>query len=206
MNEITRRNRLVLVSAVVVAALVAAGAFLLLRDGGGDGGDSIPTPSPRGQVATPAVAQTAPTSPSPAAPVLALSGDSLGVTRIGDPQRVAVQAITAALGASTPTDAVSCPGSEVEVHWKAFGLSFTAGKLDGWYSTDPSLTTPSGVTVGTKVARLKEIYKTRFQLGSPQADTGWQFVATGVNQAGNLTGGTDADTVTGFVNGSCAGP
>lgn len=150
------------------------------------------------------------TSPPPApAGRIELRGDDLLVTRVGAPRAQAVAAVTAVLGppSEDPSSTTRCVASMQEVAWPEFTLAFDeAGTLSGWTSRSASLRTPSGVTVGTTVARLREVYADRLRLHPPNPDNGDTYVVDGVAMVGALSGSGDTDRVVALSNGNCTGP
>lgn len=207
---------------VVTAVLTREEGNDTLRIGPAVGASSAPAPTagfnpspstspgPRVQPSpsvAPAPPATAAASPSPSRR-LWLNGADLGVTRVGAPYQQAVAAISAVLGPPLydPDPVTHCVDAQREVGWANFHLAVTDGKVSGWASTDGRIATPSGVRVGTTVARLKQVYGERLRLLPPQVDSGRLFDVTGVDQFGSLTDGTDSGTVLAFANGACTGP
>ena len=166
-------------------------------DGGG-ASSSVP-----GTAATPPPSSTAPT----AGGGLRLGGDDLGVTRVGEPFRAAVAAVSAILGrpGGDPAPDTSCLGSDDETTWGSFRLAASAGRLSGWLSTSRTLATPAGVTVGTTLDALRQAYGTRLQLPPPAPDYATIFLVTGAQLGGTLTGAGASATVASLFNGTCEG-
>ena len=161
--------------------------------------------------AGPSPSTAAPTpSATPAAPaVLQLSGDDLGVTRVGAPYADAVRAVTAVLGppVADPAPATACVGAgDQEVEWEGFRLAITDGRVSGWSSSDGSLSTPSGIAVGTTVTEMQEVYGDRLELYDANPDSGPGFTVAGVELGGGLTGPGADDRVTSFYNRACSPP
>ena len=163
------------------------------------------------------VATDAPPSPTPSpsggssstAGQIELRGDDLAVTRIGAPREQAVQAVTAVLGAPAedPSPVTRCVASMEEVSWPQLTLAFDEqGRLSGWLSQSPSLSTPSGVTAGTTVRQLREVYGDRLTLYPPNPDNGDTYTVEGVSMVGGLSGSADTDRVVSLTNGGCTGP
>ncbi|CAA9347020.1 MAG: hypothetical protein AVDCRST_MAG16-2111, partial [uncultured Frankineae bacterium] len=163
------------------------------------------------------VATDAPPSPTPSPPggssstagQIELRGDDLAVTQIGAPREQAVHAVTAVLGAPAedPSSVTRCVASMAEVSWPELTLAFDEqGRLSGWLSQSPSLSTPSGVTAGTTVAQLREVYGDRLTLHPPNPDNGDTYTVEGVSMVGGLSGSADADRVVSLANGGCTGP
>jgi hypothetical protein len=163
---------------------------------------SSASPSPLPAAATPSV--------TPAAPaVLRLGGDDLGVTRVGAPDADAVRAVSAVLGppVADPAPTTACVGAgDREVEWADFGLAITDGRVSGWSSTDGRLRTPSGVTIGTTVTELREVYGDRLELHDASPDSGPGFAVRGVELGGALTGPGGDDRVAAFFNRACSPP
>ena len=165
---------------------------------------------------TPAASRPVPPSPSaepssePAGGgTVELRGDDLGVTAVGAARKEAVAALTAALGTpeSDPARGVDCVTAEAEVEWSRFRVGFdSSGRLSGWASTGPGLTTPSGVGVGTTVARLQQVYGDRLQLSASDSEAGDTYTVEGVDMLGSLSGTGRSDRVVALRNGSCTGP
>lgn len=174
---------------------------------------TVPAPS-----STPQPSRTgpAPSSPTPSAPpsagpggALELRGDDLGVTAVGRPRAEAVAAVRAVLGApvADPATTVGCIEAQEEVAWQHFRLGFDADdRVSGWSSTSPDLATPSGVSVGTTVARLQEVYGDRLRLYPSDTEAGNTYTVEGVDMLGQLDGTEPGDRVVALRNGSCTGP
>lgn len=137
-----------------------------------------------------------------------LGGASLGVTRIGAPFRQAVDRISAVLGTPTadPKKSVTCINAASEVQWGDFLIAERDGAVGGWSSTSRTLQTPSGVTVGTTVATLKQVYGQRLKLYPANPDGGPSFEVTGTSVGGVLSGSGSSATVTSLRTAFCAGP
>ena len=181
----------------------------------------VPSPSPTPSVAPVAPSPSAsavpappsaapPPSATPAPPAeLVLNGDDLGVTRVGAPSADAVRAVTAVLGPplADPSPVSACVGAgEREVEWSEFRLAISDGVVSGWVSTDGELSTPSGITIGTTVTEMQEVYGDRLELYDANPDSGPGFTVTGVQLGGALTGPGGDDRVTAFYNRACSPP
>ena len=226
-----RGRRTALLALALAAVVVGLGALLGLRSRG-EGGlvrgwaststtlvaplapdlpPTAPVTTPDGAAggATPtsAPAGTGTTAGPPARPAqLRLGGDDLGVTRVGAPFREAVAAVAGALGrpAGDPAPDSACIGAEEETSWEGFRLGSTGGRLSGWRSTTPALTTPAGVGVGTTLEALRRAYGAALQVRPPpEPDSAPVFVVAGAGIAGTLSGPGPADTVTSMFNGTC---
>lgn len=130
------------------------------------------------------------------------------MTEVGAPFRAAVAAITSALGPpiADPTEDTACVGADGEVDWKGFRLASSDGKVSGWSSERPDLTTPSGVTVGTTVATLRRVYGDRLEVFPANPDAGVTFGVQGVAVSGGLSGSSASDQVEFLFNGTCSPP
>ncbi len=146
-------------------------------------------------------------APNPAGPGgLRLGGDDLGLTRVGAPTREAVAAVTGALGmpVADPASDSACIGAEEETTWRGFRLASSGGRISGWLSTGPAVSTPAGAAVGTTVAALREAYGAALQVRPPaEPDAVPVFVVDGAGVGGTLSGPTPTDTVTSMFNGTC---
>ncbi|MGI4893736.1 MAG: hypothetical protein ACRYF3_01320 [Janthinobacterium lividum] len=141
--------------------------------------------------------------------VLELRGDDLGVTAVGASRDDAVAALTAVLGAAQadPADDSGCASATSEVAWPQFRVAFdAAGHLTGWASTSRDITTPSGIAVGTTVARLGQVYGDELQVSASDSETGDTYGVEGVTMVGYLSGTDGADRVVTLRNGSCTYP
>ncbi len=172
---------------------------------------AAPSPAPsRPPAASSPAAPSAPpaTSARPEA-TLQLSGDDLGVTAVGRPRAEAVAAVRAVLGAprADPATTVDCVEAAEEVEWAQFRLAFDgAGQVSGWSSRSTELATPSGVRVGTTVARLQQVYGDRLQLFTSEGGSGGGYQVEGVDMLGQLEGTQPGDRVVSLRNGACTGP
>ncbi len=139
-----------------------------------------------------------------------LGGVDLGVTRLGRPFRDAVAAVSTVLGTPTadPADDVTCVLSASEVAWEGFRLaeSTEGGTLAGWVSTSQTLFTPSGVSVGTDLATLRQVYGAALRLFPSNPDGPSGFELTTADVGGDLSDETAVATVTSVFNGFCSGP
>ena len=146
-------------------------------------------------------------APSPAAAgALVLSGDDLGVTRVGAPYQDAVRAVARVLGPprAIPASSTACIGAEqLEVEWPGFRLAVSDDRVSGWTADDPRLRTPSGVAVGTTVAELRRTYGDRLRLFEPTPDAGPGFAVEGVELGGELG---PSGRVTRLWNRACSPP
>lgn len=154
---------------------------------------------------SPSPSPTAVQPPAAAPGGLRLGGADLGVTRVGAPFREAVAAVAAALGRPTgdPAPDTSCIGAEDETAWTSFRLAGSGGRVSGWVSSSRTLATPAGVTVGTPLSTLRQVYGARLQVRPPAPDSGFLFIVEGAGLGGTLTGGGGSDTVTSLFNGTC---
>lgn len=146
-------------------------------------------------------------SPAPTGPAVLLDGDELGVTKVGADQSVAVQAVTAALGAPTaqPAEDVACVASEEEVAFGDLRLAFSGGRLAGWMNRRPDLRSSEGIAVGSTVADVLEVYGDTVALQGGTTDAGETFAADG-GLSGGLTSEAPDGTVTYLYNGVCSPP
>ncbi len=168
-----------------------------------------PSPSPSASAPVGAPAVPSPSSSPTERAVLQLGGDDLGVTRVGAPDAEAVRAVSAVLGppVADPAPTTACVGAgDREVEWADFRLAITDGRVSGWSSTDGRLGTPSGVTIGTTVTELREVYGDRLELYDASPDSGPGFAVRGVELGGSLTGPTGDDRVAAFFNRACSPP
>ncbi len=181
---------------------------------GAGAGTSVPggptTTMPAGPTTTAPSPTAPPGTPAPPAttrpPIaLTLAGADLSVTRVGAPFREAVAAVSGALGRpdGDPAPTTSCIGAEDETAWEGFRLGSTGGKVSGWLSTSRTLTTPAGVTVGTTLAALRQVYGSSLQVQLPAPDADTIFFVRGVGLGGSLTGSATTDTVTSLFHGTC---
>jgi hypothetical protein len=157
----------------------------------------------------PVITSATPTpSATRAAPILQLSGDDLGVTRIGAPKLQATAAVSKVLGrVDTSPGPTRCIGSSTEARWTDLTLSFdAAGKLNGWFVTTAKLSTPSGVRVGTTVAQLKRIYGDKLTFYPANTENPPTYSVRQVQMVGYLSNATDSARVTSFANRACTGP
>ena len=165
--------------------------------GGGPGPTAAPTPAP-------APATAAAPAPPPAG--LRLGGNDLGVTAVGAPMAEAVAAVTGVLGRplGDPAPDAACLGAEEEASWEGFRLGSTAGRVSGWRSTSPALSTPAGVAVGTTLERLRGAYGGALEVRPPDEPGGQPvFVVAGAALGGTLAGSKPTDAVTSISNGTC---
>ena len=141
-------------------------------------------------------------SSAPATPTVALQGAGLGVTRVGVPFREAVEALSGPLGPPTgdPAGDTGCVSAASEVDWGEFRVGELDSVLAGWVSTGPSLTTPSGVRVGTDRPTLERVYGDRLTVLPASPDAGPVFTIEGVE--------LDAEQgrVVSLFNGVCSPP
>ena len=166
--------------------------------------------SPSAAVVSPAPATTpaTPTEPPGTEPV-ELRGADLGATAVGAGRDEAVAAVSASLGEPTddPALTVDCVEAVEEVVWGDFRLAFDGrDRLVGWSSRSTALTTPSGVTVGTTVARLREVYGDRLRLSPSDTEAGNTYTVEGVDMLGQLDEVGPDGRVTGLRHGACSGP
>lgn len=166
------------------------------------GGDAAPGRPTEG---TPT--QPPPTDPEPTGGEVELRGDDLGVTRVGAARDDAVAAISAVLGEPTRPRLVACIGADEELAWGDFRLSIGAdGRVNGWSSTSTTVTTPSGIRVGTRVDRLRDLLGDRLQITPANPDNPEGFRVVGVEVFGDLSGTADEEVVTRLFTGACSGP
>lgn len=172
-----------------------------------------PTSVPSTPADSPSAAATQDSSPSPVAGGegeggIVLGGIELGVTRIGAPFPEAVTKITAVLGEPTenPKTSVTCIEATKEVAWGSFLLAEVDGEVAGWESTSNTLQTPAGVTVGTDVATLKQVYGAGVSFFAPNPDSGATFDVDAADVHGGLTSQADDGTVTALYSGFCGPP
>jgi len=174
----------------------------------GAGGDATTTSAP-GPGATPTPGAASPPTPPPTPPPvpgrLLLGGNDLGVTRVGAPSREAVAAVAGALGRplGDPASDSACIGAEEETSWAGFRLASSGGKVSGWRSTSPALSTPAGIAVGATVAALRQAYGAALQV-RPVAEPGDLPVFGDRRRPRRLPHRNGpADTVTSIFNGTC---
>jgi len=171
------------------------------------------TAAPSASTSTPSAAVSAPTLPaSPPAQGskggVVLGGEELGVTRLGEPFREAVAAVSAVLGEpdADPAETVSCIEAQTEVRWGEFVLAAQDDRLAGWSSASPTLQTPSGVTVGTPLAELARVYGTSLERFPANPDNPPTFAVAGVDVLGSLSSAEDDASVTRLFSSFCGGP
>lgn len=189
---------------------------------GSDGGSSA-APASATPLTSPAPA-TSPTSTppaptdSPAAPTspptqgskggVVLGGEDLGVTRLGEPFREAVEAVSTVLGEpdADPAEVVSCIEAETEVRWGELVLAAQDDRLAGWSSRSRTLQTPSGVTVGTPLSEVERVYGSSLELFEANPDNPPTFGVDAVDVLGSLSSADDDASVTRLFTSFCAGP
>jgi len=210
--------RLALTVGLAVAVLVGCGG-----SGGQSAAPSVspapPTsaaPEPPAPTSAPPVAPAAPSEPvpTPSEPAqgskggVVLGGEDLGVTRLGEPFREAVAAVSEVLGEpdEDPARTVSCIEADVEVRWGDLVLASQADRLAGWASRSVTLQTPSGVTVGTPLPELVRLYGSSMERFPANPDNPPTFTVAGVDVSGELSSAADDATVTRLFTSSCAGP
>lgn len=201
-RAVARQRRQRMTGAALTVVLVGAGALLAT---------SLPEDQSRNVVISDPTPTASPTGvATPSAQRLELRGDDLGVTRIGANKAAAISAVSRVLGdPSVPHAVTGCPGSASEVGWaRDLLLAFDgAGRLKGWAVNTSRLATPSGVRVGTTLARLHATYRARLTLLPPTGDQPTPgFVVKGVSMVGWLSGEAATDHVTELANGICTGP
>jgi hypothetical protein len=137
-----------------------------------------------------------------------LGGAELGVTRLGEPFREAVAAVTAVLGEpdADPAETVACLEAETEVRWGEFFLAAQDDRLAGWSSTSMTLQTPSGVTVGTPLDEVERVYGSSLQRFPANPDNPPTFAVAEVDVLGSLSSAGDDATVTRLFTSFCSGP
>ncbi len=211
------------VSMVAVLVLCAAcssdeqAAPSALPSVGAPASPSAVSPSPPAAPSMTPNATPEPASPSPSPePVeggegqggVVLGGTKLGVTALGTDFSTAVQRISAVLGepSENPKTSVSCINAIGEVAWGEFTVANKDGKLAGWISRSRTLQTPAGVTVGTDVATLKQVYGNGFRLTEANPDNPPGFAVQGVDVRGSLTSLDDSGTVQALFTSACSGP
>lgn len=201
--------------------LVVLTLGLALTVGGCGGSDDTSSPAPETLAATETSAapstRPAPASPSatPTSPPargskdgVVLGGEDLGVTRIAEPFREAVAAVSAALGEpdADPAESVSCIPAETEVRWGELVLAAQDDRLAGWASRSTTLQTPSGVTVGTPLTELERVYGSSLERFPANPDNPPTFAVEGVDVLGSLSSAGDDARVTRLFTSFCAGP
>jgi hypothetical protein len=196
----------------VCAALVGS----LLAGCGADGRSAAPVAPTASVFEAPVSAapvSEAPT-PTPAAPDqgskggVVLGGEDLGVTRLGQPFREAVAAVSEVLGEpdADPAETVSCIEADVEVRWGDLVLASQDDRLAGWASRSTTLQTPSGVTVGTPLPELDRVHGSSLERFPANPDNPPTFSVDGVDLSGELSSEQDDATVTRLFSSFCAGP
>lgn len=151
---------------------------------------------------------TSPAQAEPSSTKVVLFGDDLGPAKVGNPFRQAVAALSLVLGKPTadPTEDVACAHADQEVTWRGdFRIAELDGKVAGWFSTSKALSSPSGVHVGTTVARLKRVYGAKLNI-IPIEGSAVEFNVDGVSFAGALESKKDTARVTALYNGVCGSP
>lgn len=199
--------------------LVPAALLALLLAGCSDD-----PPPPSALRTSPPVTATAGPSPAAASPAatagrstdegagaeggVVLGGEDLGVTRLGAPMDEAVAAVTAVLGApdEDPAGSVSCITADREVRWGAFRLAAQGDRLAGWTSQAPTLSTPSGVAVGTTLGELQRVYGDRLRRIPANPDNAPGFGVEGADVLGSLSSAGDDAVVTALFSSFCSGP
>lgn len=160
--------------------------------------------------AAPASSPAAPTSPPPQGSKggVVLGGEDLGVTRLGEPFRAAVAAVSAVLGEpdADPADVVSCIEAETEVRWGDLVLAERDDRLAGWASSSSTLQTPSGVTVGTPLPELEQVYGSSLERFPANPDNPPTFAVRDVDVIGALSSAEDDASVTRLFSSFCSGP
>lgn len=137
-----------------------------------------------------------------------LGGEDLGVTRLGEPFREAVAAVSAVLGApdADPSDTVSCIEATTEVRWGEFVLAAEGDRLGGWSSRSATLQTPSGITVGTRLAELERLIGPSLARFPANPDNPPTFAVGGVDVRGSLSSAEADARVTSLFTSFCGGP
>ncbi len=150
-----------------------------------------------------------------------LGRDGLGFAILGEGEDETLASLRQGLGAPTkdgPLTAEACDtGADRQVEWgdlvTYFGDEADRRTFFGWaYGTgtgfgsggpapSPKLTTPEGVTVGSKVSAVKTAYGKRLKLVPEDGETGPSFVVNNDQGqpsgfGGAMTGLKDSDTVT----------
>lgn len=185
---------------------------LVLTVGGCSGSDGESSAAPETSSTRSAPASPPATPRSPPAPGskggVVLGGEDLGVTRLGEPFREAVAAVSAVLGEpdADPAEIVSCIGAETEVRWGDLVLAAQDDRLAGWASRSATLQTPSGVTVGTPLTELERVYGSSLQRFPANPDNPPTFAVEGVDVLGSLSSAGDDASVTRLFTSFCAGP
>lgn len=192
--------------------LVPLTVGLVLTVGGCSGSDGESSAAPETSSTRSAPASPPATPRSPPAPGskggVVLGGEDLGVTRLGEPFREAVAAVSAVLGEpdADPAEIVSCIGAETEVRWGDLVLAAQDDRLAGWASRSATLQTPSGVTVGTPLTELERVYGSSLQRFPANPDNPPTFAVEGVDVLGSLSSAEDDASVTRLFTSFCAGP
>lgn len=192
--------------------LVPLTVGLVLTVGGCSGSDGESSAAPETSSTRSAPASPPATPRSPPAPGskggVVLGGEDLGVTRLGEPFREAVAAVSAVLGEpdADPAEIVSCIGAETEVRWGDLVLAAQDDRLAGWASRSATLQTPSGVTVGTPLTELERVYGSSLQRFPANPDNAPTFAVESVDVLGSLSSAEDDASVTRLFTSFCAGP
>lgn len=218
------RARQLLIVLTLVAGLTAA-----CSDDDGDALGSSTTTSLGSSttVVPPQVTATSEATTTSVAPAgdLVLRGDGLGVTDLGDEPRVAVEAVTAVLGAPTADTGWessfgqygTCPGGQIRgVEWDHLVLLFTDGEtaygsegvehLFSWRITGspPALGTATGFGYRATAADAEELYPGRVEV-VPAADPFPSFLSIDADGGPIRAYLDDTDTVTNLEAGVACG-
>ena len=203
--------------ALLTALLLSLGAAACSDDAPADR-SALPSPSASPSPSVAAPTPTAPPTPTtPTAPATAaagaeggvvLGGTDLGVTRLGRPMDEAVRAVSVVLGApdEDPAATTRCIESDREVRWGDLVLAARDGRLAGWLSRSRTLQTPSGVTVGTTLSVLRQVYGQGLQTYAANPDNPPSFAVDGVDVRGALSSAGDDAVVTVLLTSFCSGP
>lgn len=194
--------------------LLALAVVLVLAGCGGDGGGSA-APTSAATTASPPSSPSSPPSPSVTTEPsqgskggVVLGGEDLGVTRLGEPFREAVAAVSEVLGEpdEDPAQTVSCIEATTEVRWGDFVLAAQDDRLAGWTSQSQTVQTPSGVIVGTPLSELVQLYGPSLERFPADPDNPPTFAVEGVDVRGALSSAEDDASVTRLYSGFCGGP
>jgi hypothetical protein len=173
------------------------------------GPSAAPSPRASSPSPTPTLASAPPSPQGRAAGATSCSGgEDLGVTRLGEPFREAVAAVSAVLGApdADPSDTVSCIEATTEVRWGEFVLAAEGDRLAGWSSRSATLQTPSGITVGTRLAELERLIGPSLARFPANPDNPPTFAVGGVDVRGSLSSAEADARVTSLFTSFCGGP
>lgn len=192
---------------------------------GCSGSDGEPSAGPGSASASPSAPTSPPTAPPTSSPPpsplpatsppgqgskggVVLGGEELGVTRLGEPFREAVDAVSVVLGEpdADPSETVRCLEAETEVRWGELVLAAQDDRLAGWASGSPTLQTPSGVTVGTPLSELERVYGASLERFPANPDNPPTFAVDGVDVLGSLSSADAGASVTGLFTSFCSGP